>query len=121
MLSSRLVDLQEVGKRFNIYSKATFESEVESATWSKEKSHWIVVVKDLKSKEKTTLTSRVLFSCVGAHSVNPRELEVPGASDFKGKIFHSARWNESVDFKDQKVVVLGELLLLDCRRKLEIA
>jgi len=101
-----LTDLQGVGKQFNIYSKTSFETEVESATWSPSKTHWIVVVKDLKTKETSTHTARVLFSCVGALSI-PRDLDIPGVSSFKGKLFHSAKWESGLDFTNKKVVVLG--------------
>lgn len=32
---------------------------------------------------------------------------IPGADIFEGPIFHSARWDYTVDFKDKNVVVVG--------------
>lgn len=33
--------------------------------------------------------------------------QIPGIHDFKGKLLHSASWDDSYDFKDKTVVVIG--------------
>lgn len=52
--------------------------------------------------------SRVVFSAVGG-LVEPREWpeDVAGRENFKGELFHSARWKQDVDLKDKDVVVVG--------------
>jgi cation diffusion facilitator CzcD-associated flavoprotein CzcO len=32
---------------------------------------------------------------------------IEGITDFKGKLLHSARWDDSYDFEDKKVAVIG--------------
>jgi cation diffusion facilitator CzcD-associated flavoprotein CzcO len=39
--------------------------------------------------------------------VYPRELDVPGVENFKGDIFHSARWKSDADLHGKDVVVFG--------------
>ena len=43
---------------------------------------------------------------MGALSV-PREIGIKGAEKFKGPVFHSARWDHSVNVKGKNVVVIG--------------
>jgi len=52
--------------------------------------------------------AKAVISCVGG-LVEPRGWpdKIPGIESFKGKVFHSARWDESVDFTDKNVVVVG--------------
>lgn len=98
--------LQDVAEEFHLPRKAHFEHEVISATFDDVNAHWIVKVRDLKTKEEKTHTARLFFSCVGALSV-PRKCDVPGSESFQGSLFHSARWEKDVDLQDRKVVILG--------------
>lgn len=54
------------------------------------------------------IRTKVLASAVGG-LVEPKALSdsIPGKDDFKGPIFHSARWRYDVDLKDKNVVVVG--------------
>lgn len=58
--------------------------------------------------EAEIVRAKIVISCVGG-LVEPRGWpdEIPGIETFKGPVFHSARWDESVDFTDKKVVVVG--------------
>jgi cation diffusion facilitator CzcD-associated flavoprotein CzcO len=58
--------------------------------------------------ETEIVKAKVVVSCVGG-LVEPRGWpdEIRGIENFKGKMFHSARWDETVDFKDKNVVVVG--------------
>lgn len=58
--------------------------------------------------ETETVRAKVVVSCVGG-LVEPKGWpdDTPGIQDFKGKMFHSARWDDSVDFTDKNVVVVG--------------
>lgn len=54
------------------------------------------------------IRTKILISCVGG-LVEPNQwpANVSGKEDFKGEIFHSARWNYDIDLKDKNVVVIG--------------
>lgn len=58
--------------------------------------------------ETEIVKAKVVVSCVGG-LVEPRGWpdEIKGIENFKGKVFHSARWDETVDFTDKNVVVVG--------------
>jgi cation diffusion facilitator CzcD-associated flavoprotein CzcO len=58
--------------------------------------------------ETEIVRAKAVISCVGG-LVEPRGWpdNISGIEGFNGKIFHSARWDESVDFTDKNVVVVG--------------
>lgn len=58
--------------------------------------------------ETEIIKTKIVISCVGG-LVEPRGWpdEIPGLDKFKGKVFHSARWDETVDLRDKNVVVVG--------------
>ncbi|KAI3479322.1 hypothetical protein L1887_58606 [Cichorium endivia] len=69
-------------------------------------SHWKVTYRSIASGHVRTATARVLVNGSGALSV-PRECDVDGHEQFKGPLFHSAKWDTSVDTRGKNVVVLG--------------
>ncbi|PWZ02444.1 FAD/NAD(P)-binding domain-containing protein [Testicularia cyperi] len=98
--------LQEVAARFGLEAKTEFGTEVYGATWDESRCHWLVKYRTLDGEHHATATARTLVNCSGALSV-PRDCDVPGWQDFEGPLFHSARWDTSVDLTDKRVVVLG--------------
>jgi len=55
-----------------------------------------------------TVRAKIVVSSVGG-LVEPKVWpdSTPGRENFKGEIFHSARWRYDVDLKDKNVVVVG--------------
>ncbi|RYE80201.1 MAG: NAD(P)/FAD-dependent oxidoreductase, partial [Myxococcales bacterium] len=52
------------------------------------------------------VTARYLVSGAGGLS-EPRLPDIRGIEDFRGEIFHSARWNHDVDLAGKRVAVIG--------------
>ena len=98
---------RSVSDRYGVTERVKFHSIVEKAVWDEQDKVWVVDVLDLKTKEKTTRRAKVLVSGVGSLSV-PKECDVEGKEKFKGKMFHSAKWDHSFDWSGKDVVVLGE-------------
>ncbi|TKA79118.1 hypothetical protein B0A55_02420 [Friedmanniomyces simplex] len=95
-----------VAEKYGIVPHVKFQSTVETARWVEEGQYWEVTVKNLKTKETYVRRAKIVVSGVGSLSI-PRKCEIPGADDFKGNLFHSAKWDSSFDWKDKDVVVLG--------------
>lgn len=95
-----------VAEKYGIDHRTRFGKMVETARWKEEGQFWEVVVKDVKTGEKVVKRSRVLVSAVGNLSV-PRPCEIPGNEEFQGRLFHSAQWDNSFDWENKDVVVLG--------------
>lgn len=95
-----------IAEQYNILLHIQFHSTVEKAIWEEDTATWVVTIKDQKTKESKTRRCKILESAVGALSV-PKECETPGALNFQGPLFYSARWDHSFDWKNKDVVVPG--------------
>lgn len=62
--------------------------------------------KDSEFSDSYVMNSDFLISAVGQLNV-PREPNIPGLKDFKGKMMHSARWDWSYDLTQKRVAVIG--------------
>ncbi|KNG51356.1 flavin-binding protein [Stemphylium lycopersici] len=121
----------EVCERYKITDKFELNTDIESCRWLEDEGLWEVTLRrmvagmgDLSSKERIKILqekgehavysetevvkAKAVLSCVGG-LVEPKGWpdNIKGIENFKGKMFHSARWDETVDFTDKNVVVVG--------------
>jgi 4-hydroxyacetophenone monooxygenase len=82
-----------------------FGTEVVDATWSDDDATWTVRTRDAEGVERTEQVN-LLVSAVGQLN-RPSIPDIPGAADFAGPTFHSARWDHDVDVVGKRVVVIG--------------
>ncbi|KAI1359131.1 monooxygenase [Xylaria arbuscula] len=80
--------------------------ECTGAVWNNTKEKWEVNLKDLKTGIEYTRAASIFVSAVGAISF-PRDVKFPGMENFKGAMFHTARWDHSVPYKNKRVAVIG--------------
>jgi cation diffusion facilitator CzcD-associated flavoprotein CzcO len=97
---------RSVAEQYRVVEHVQFHSVVEKSIWNDLDNVWEVTVLNLKTKERRVRRAKILVSGVGSLSV-PRQCDLPGVDDFKGKMFHSAQWDHGFDWKDKDVVVLG--------------
>ncbi|KAL4876573.1 hypothetical protein BJY04DRAFT_140666 [Aspergillus karnatakaensis] len=95
-----------VAEKYNIPRHITFRSTAQAATFDESSGTWVVRILDQQTGQVYERRARVLISAVGLLS-EPNDCQIPGADDFKGKLFHSARWDHSFDWKEKDVVVVG--------------
>ena len=74
--------------------------------WDDTRSIWSCTFQNTITGKVTIREAAVVISAVGTLD-RPAIPVIPGAQDFKGKAFHSARWDSSVSLSGKKVVVLG--------------
>lgn len=98
--------LKNVAAQYDIDKHVRFGSVVDSANWDAISGTWTVAVRDLATSEVTHRRCKILVSAVGALST-PKKCDIPGASEFQGKLFHTAEWDHSFKWKGKKVVVVG--------------
>lgn len=65
-----------------------------------------MTTRDVTTGEVGQRRCKVLVSAVGSLSV-PRECEIPGAERFRGRLFHSARWDREFEWEGKDVVIIG--------------
>jgi cation diffusion facilitator CzcD-associated flavoprotein CzcO len=121
----------EVCEKYQITDKIELNTDIEQCKWLEDEQLWEVTIRrmaagmgDLSAKDRMKaveekgeaavyseteiIKAKVVVSCVGG-LVEPRGWpdDIRGIENFKGKMFHSARWDETVDFQDKNVVVVG--------------
>ncbi|MFP5326757.1 MAG: flavin-containing monooxygenase [Acidimicrobiia bacterium] len=92
-------------EHFGVRPHVRFEHEVTGAAWDENAQQWVLTV---RSADGTEVEDRVeaLVSAVGQLN-RPQFPDIPGRDRFAGEWFHSARWDDSVDLKDRRVLVIG--------------
>ncbi len=89
----------------NIAEHIRFEEEVVAARWDGERAHWVVQVRRADGSEYA-IEANVVVSATGLLN-RPAYPNIPGMETFRGGMFHSARWNHSVDLRSRRVVMIG--------------
>lgn len=70
------------------------------------KGQWVLQVKNLESGEEFTDEAEYFINAGGVLN-NFKMPDIDGIKDFKGKLMHSAAYEEGYDLKDKKVAVVG--------------
>lgn len=101
-----VVDMEDTVDKFDIRKHVHPSVECIGAKWHNDLSKWEVNLKDLKSGIEYCRYASVFVSAVGAISF-PRDVKFPGMENFKGDMFHTARWDHSVSYANKRVAVIG--------------
>jgi len=96
-----------VAEQYNIVPHIRFQTELKTADWDPETASWVVRLQNNQTKETYTRRCKILVSAVGGLST-PKECDIQGADSYEGKLFHSAKWDHTFDYKDKEVVCIGE-------------
>ncbi|KAI1355995.1 putative monooxygenase [Xylaria sp. FL0043] len=97
---------ENVTEKYSIEKHIKFQSVVTSAHWDKSSGTWLVSIKNLKTSKIYRRRCKVLVSAVGLLS-EPNPVNISGASSFQGPIFHTGEWDNSFNWKDKEVIVIG--------------
>jgi len=87
--------------KYRLRPHIRFGFEVADARYDEERQLWVV-----RSTAGERVEARVLVSGTGGLS-RPSMPAIPDAARFRGRIFHSACWDESVDVRGKRVAVVG--------------
>ncbi|KAF4551122.1 Flavin-binding monooxygenase-like protein 12 [Elsinoe fawcettii] len=98
--------LNDTADKFGVRDHVRTQCEVIAAQWNDRKSVWQTRFRDLESGHEFTRESEILISCVGTISI-PKDCTIPGNEQFKGPIWHSARWNHNFDLTGKTVGIVG--------------
>jgi cation diffusion facilitator CzcD-associated flavoprotein CzcO len=92
--------LRQCAERFGIIPHIRWNSPLEQAAWDDTAQQWQI------STPQGKLTAKVLVVGSGPLS-EPSWPNIKGLADFKGKLFHSARWDHEYDLRGKRVAVIG--------------
>ena len=98
--------MEDTVDKFNLRQHIQPSVECTGATWDNDLRKWKVLLKDNQTGIEYTRYASVFVSAVGAISF-PRDVKFEGMTDFKGPMFHTARWDHSVSWKNKRVAVIG--------------
>ncbi len=87
--------------RFEVGRHLRFGRGVDEARWDDEAQRWVV-----RTAAGEEYCAPVLVWATGSLS-EPSIPDFPGLDDFRGKVFHSARWEHGFDLTGKRVCVVG--------------
>ncbi len=93
--------MREVARREGLYDLVRFGRTFTGADWDAAACRWRVA-----TAEGGRYAARVLVVAIGPLHV-PDVPDIPGRDRFRGPVFHSARWDHSVELAGKRVAVIG--------------
>ena len=78
---------QRIGRRYDLYDKALFQTAITSAHWDEEQGRW-----HIETNRGDKLTCDLFLLACGRQSL-PKLPSLPGIDKFKGHAFHTSRWD----------------------------
>ena len=100
-----------LSKKFNLYEKSCFQTEVTSTEWDEEIQRWIV-----HTDKKDRMKAKYVVHSNGPLN-RPKLPAITGINDFKGHTFHTSRWDYQYTggdssgnlsgLKNKKVAIIG--------------
>lgn len=99
-------DMEDTVDKFDLRKHVHTSIECIGAKWHNDKQKWEVRLRDLETDIEFSRYASVFVSAVGAISF-PRDVKFPGMENFKGPMFHTARWDHTVNYKGKRLAVIG--------------
>ncbi len=87
--------------KYNLRHLMAFNTSVTGIYFDEKRGLW-----EVHTENEEVYLSRTVISGNGGLS-RPSIPDLPGLKNFKGKVFHSARWDHSYDIKGKEVAVIG--------------
>jgi cation diffusion facilitator CzcD-associated flavoprotein CzcO len=93
--------MQHCARKYGLLPHIRCNTEVASARFDSAAGLWTLTLKNGE------FLAANIFVCSGAPLNDPRLPDIPGLQDFKGRLFHTARWDNAFDFTGKRVAVIG--------------
>ncbi|KAG0299717.1 hypothetical protein BGZ98_009818 [Dissophora globulifera] len=96
--------MHRVAKKYNLYEKIRFRTEVTHVEWNGDRHKWIIDYLNLATGERGVLDADIVFSGTGPLRIPqiPKQFE-----SFEGPKWHTAQWDHSYDLTNKRVAVVG--------------
>jgi len=98
--------MESTVNKFSLRKHMHFSIECLGAKWNKVTTQWDVTFRDQKTGLEFVRSATVFISAVGGISY-PRDVKFEGMERFKGDMFHTARWDHTVDYKGKRMAIIG--------------
>jgi cation diffusion facilitator CzcD-associated flavoprotein CzcO len=98
--------LHETIDEYKLRENILLNHRVASANWNSEKSLWELMIQ--ANDEMLEMTCSFLYLCGGYYSyAKPHMPYFKNQENFKGKVIHPQFWDDSLDYKNKKIAVIG--------------
>ena len=98
--------IEETAKKYGADRFIKLQHEVISCQWSQDLGKWFVKIKRLEDGTTFEDSCDVLISARGL--LNTKQWpKIEGFEKFKGEVMHSAAWNDSYDFTNKRIGIIG--------------
>lgn len=95
--------INETADKFKIRDHIQFNKRVSSSTWNSSDKKWTM---ELSSDE--IIEANFLFACCGYYNYeHGYEPDFPNVEAFNGIKIHPQKWDQSVDYTDKNIVIIG--------------
>ncbi|OAN39325.1 flavin-containing monooxygenase [Mycolicibacterium iranicum] len=91
----------DVADKYDVRRHIRFRVTVEGARWDEDAKLWRVGLAD-----GTTIDARYLLTATGFLS-QPHMPDIPGITEFEGRVIHTTAWDDSYDPTGEKVAIIG--------------
>ena len=98
--------LKDVAWKYDVERYVRLRRRFEKAVWDEEAQLWRVTIRNLETDETFVDTCNVLLRGTGILNAW-KWPDIPGIHDFKGPYMHSAKWDESFDWTNKTVALIG--------------
>ena len=92
---------QLVARKSGFYDHALFHTTVQDTTWNEAEGRWTV-----STDRGDKMRARYVVLANGILTT-PKLAKIKGMETFKGKSFHTSRWDYNVDLKGKRVGIIG--------------
>ena len=100
--------IKDTAQKFGIDEKILFNHKVVDASWTDSSKYWTLTLRDAEGLSYRQMRCNFLISCSGYYDYERgHEPSFEGRESFEGLILHPQKWDESLDYQDKKVVVIG--------------
>lgn len=93
--------LEHCADKYGVRPHIRFDTEVAGASFDEQRGCW-----QLTTAGGSRLSADILITATGQLN-RPAIPELPGLDSFRGKVFHSARWDHDYDLRGRDVAVVG--------------
>ncbi len=98
--------IKEAAQEYSLEDKIRYNHQVKSISWCSKTSVWTVSLE--VDGQVQALSCNFLLSCTGYYNYEKGYTpEFKGKDDFKGHFIHPQNWDETLEYKDKNVVVIG--------------
>ncbi|KAH9938916.1 hypothetical protein B0H21DRAFT_51436 [Amylocystis lapponica] len=93
--------------KYALEDNTVFNTKVVSAAWDTARQLYDIVLEDILTRERTTTIAHIFVSAIGALIDPMYPPGMKGLDTFKGAMFHSAQWDNSIVLQNKRVAVVG--------------